>query len=158
MKKTIIVGNIEFLNRRAIIHSVEELYRANSKEEQEALEETFDNEGVDYLVIEEYLGELIVTNKVLVDLLEDNWGSITLQEGRLITNFDKDKAHIFKSAIREYRKIDRTCKLYIKDEAYDVLGRLVEDCNALHLVGEPSFFGLDKFWAIFDEIANNAKN
>lgn len=72
MKKTIIVGSIEFMNRKAIIHSVDELYRANSKEEQEALEEAFDNEGVDYLVIEEYTGELVVTNKVLVDLLEDN--------------------------------------------------------------------------------------
>lgn len=74
MKKTIIVGSIEFMNRRAIIHSVDELYRADSKEEQEALEEAFDNEGVDYLVIEEYTGELVVTNQVLVDLLEDNWG------------------------------------------------------------------------------------
>lgn len=75
MKKTIIVGTIEFLNRKVIVHSVDELYRANSKEEQEALEEAFDNEGVDYLVVEEYMGEIVVTNKLLVDLLEDNWGN-----------------------------------------------------------------------------------
>jgi hypothetical protein len=86
MKKTIIVGNIEFLNRRAIIHSIDELYRADSKEEQEALEETFDNEGVDYLVIEEYTGELVVTNRVLVDLLEDNWGSKPILDEQIANN------------------------------------------------------------------------
>lgn len=86
MKKTIIVGSIEFMNRRAIIHSVDELYRADSKEEQEALEEAFDNEGVDYLVIEEYTGELVVTNKVLVDLLEDNWGNKPLLDEQIANN------------------------------------------------------------------------
>lgn len=89
MKKTIIVGTIEFLNRKVIVHSVDELYRANSIQEQEALEETFDNEGVDYLVVEEYMGEIIVTNRVLVDLLEDNWGNKpTLDEQ--ITNSAKN--------------------------------------------------------------------
>jgi hypothetical protein len=86
MKKTIIVGNIEFLNRRAIIHSIDELYRADSKEEQEALEETFDNEGVDYLVIEEYMGKLVVTNRVLVDLLEDNWGNKPVLDEQIVNN------------------------------------------------------------------------
>ena len=89
MKKTIIVGTIEFLNRKVIVHSVDELYRANSIQEQEALEETFDNEGVDYLIVEEYMGEIIVTNRVLVDLLEDNWGNKpTLDEQ--ITNSAKN--------------------------------------------------------------------
>ncbi len=86
MKKTIIVGSIEFMNRKAIIHSVDELYRADSKEEQEALEEAFDNEGVDYLVIEEYTGELVVTNKVLVDLLEDNWGNKPILDEQITNN------------------------------------------------------------------------
>ena len=86
MKKTIIVGTIEFLNRRVIIHSVDELYRANSKEEQEALEEAFDNEGVDYLVVEEYTGEIVVTNRVLVDLLEDNWGNKPILDEQIANN------------------------------------------------------------------------
>jgi hypothetical protein len=80
MKKTIIVGNIEFMNRKAIIHSIDEVYTADSKEEQEALEEAFDNEGADYLVIEEYTGELVVTNKMLLELLEDSWGNKPLLE------------------------------------------------------------------------------
>ena len=86
MKKTIIVGTIEFLNRRVIIHSIDELYKANSQEEQEALEETFDNEGVDYLVVEEYTGEIVVTNRVLVDLLEDNWGNKPLLDEQITNN------------------------------------------------------------------------
>lgn len=86
MKKTIIVGTIEFLNRKVIVHSVDELYRANSIQEQEALEETFDNEGVDYLVVEEYMGEIVVTNRVLVDLLEDNWGNKPLLDEQIANN------------------------------------------------------------------------
>ena len=86
MKKTIIVGTIEFLNRKVIVHSVDELYRANSIQEQEALEETFDNEGVDYLVVEEYMGEIVVTNQVLVDLLEDNWGNKPILDEQIANN------------------------------------------------------------------------
>lgn len=86
MKKTIIVGTIEFLNRKVIVHSIDELYRANSKEEQEALEETFDNEGVDYLVVEEYLGEIVVTNSCLVELLEDSWGNKPLLDEEITNN------------------------------------------------------------------------
>lgn len=86
MKKTIIVGTIEFLNRKVIVHSVDELYRANSIQEQEALEETFDNEGVDYLVVEEYMGEIVVTNRVLVDLLEDNWGNKPILDEQITNN------------------------------------------------------------------------
>ena len=86
MKKTIIVGTIEFLNRKVIVHSVDELYRANSIQEQEALEETFDNEGVDYLVVEEYMGEIVVTNRVLVDLLEDNWGNKPILDEQIANN------------------------------------------------------------------------
>jgi hypothetical protein len=86
MKKTIIVGTIEFLNRKAIIHSVDELYRANSLQEQEALEDTFDEEGVDYLVIEEYTGELVVTNKMLLELLEDSWGNKPLLDEEITNN------------------------------------------------------------------------
>lgn len=86
MKKTIIVGTIEFLNRKVIVHSIDELYRANSIQEQEALEETFDNEGVDYLVVEEYMGEIVVTNRVLVDLLEDNWGNKPILDEQIANN------------------------------------------------------------------------
>lgn len=86
MKKTIIVGTIEFLNRKVIVHSVDELYRANSIQEQEALEETFDNEGVDYLIVEEYMGEIVVTNRVLVDLLEDNWGNKPILDEQIANN------------------------------------------------------------------------
>lgn len=86
MKKTIIVGTIEFLNRKVIVHSVDELYRANSKEEQEALEEAFDNEGVDYLVVEEYMGEIVVTNECLVELLEDNWGNKPILDEQIANN------------------------------------------------------------------------
>jgi hypothetical protein len=89
MKKTIIVGTIEFLNRKAIIHSVDELYRANSLQEQEALEDTFDEEGIDYLVIEEYTGELVVTNKMLLELLEDSWGNKPLLDEEITNNAKK---------------------------------------------------------------------
>lgn len=84
--KTIIVGTIEFLNRKAILHSISEMYQAYTKEELDALEDTFYHEGVDYLVVEEYMGEIVVTNRVLVDLLEDNWGNKPILDEQITNN------------------------------------------------------------------------
>lgn len=69
MKKTIIVGTIEFLNRKAIIHDIVEVYHAGSKEEQDALEDTFNQEGLDYLTIEKYQGNIEVKKELLTKLL-----------------------------------------------------------------------------------------
>jgi hypothetical protein len=69
MKHTIVVGTIEFLNRKAIIHDIEEVYHAGSKEEQEVLEDTFNQEGLDYLTIEKYQGNIEVTKQLLIKLL-----------------------------------------------------------------------------------------
>jgi hypothetical protein len=72
MKKTIIIGNFEYLNRKAVIHSIEEVYQANTQEELEALLDTFDNEGKDWLVLERTIFTLEITTKGLLDFI---WGS-----------------------------------------------------------------------------------
>jgi hypothetical protein len=72
MKKTIIVGTIEFLNRKVIVHSVDEVYQADTKEELEALQDTFEQEGKDYLVVEWWNGEIEITPSGLLGLI---WGS-----------------------------------------------------------------------------------
>lgn len=70
MDKTIIGGKIEFLDKGlALIHSIDEVYSAGSKEEQDALEDMFYNQGVDWIVVEEYIGRFEVTNKCLLSLL-----------------------------------------------------------------------------------------
>jgi hypothetical protein len=69
MKHTIVVGTIEFLNRKAIIHDIVEVYHAGSKEEQDALEDTFNQEGLDYLTIEKYQGNIEVKKELLTKLL-----------------------------------------------------------------------------------------
>lgn len=69
MEHTIIVGTIEFLNTKAIVHYIDEVYHAGSKEEQDALEDTFNQEGVDYLTIEKYQGDIEVSKELLIDLL-----------------------------------------------------------------------------------------
>jgi hypothetical protein len=69
MKHTIVVGTIEFLNRKAIIHDIVEVYHAGSKEEQDALEDTFNQEGLDYLTIEKYQGNIEVKKELLIKLL-----------------------------------------------------------------------------------------
>lgn len=69
MKHTIVVGTIEFLNRKAIIHDIAEVYHAGSKEEQDALEDTFNQEGLDYLTIEKYQGNIEVKKELLTKLL-----------------------------------------------------------------------------------------
>lgn len=72
MKKTIVVGTIEFLNRKVIVHSIDEVYRADSTEELEVLQDTFDNEGRDWLVLETYTGAIEISIKGLLGLI---WGS-----------------------------------------------------------------------------------
>lgn len=70
MNKTIIVGDIEFLDKEvALIHSVDEVYSIGSKEEQDALEDMCYYEGVDWLVVEEYLGTFSITHSGLLGLL-----------------------------------------------------------------------------------------
>jgi hypothetical protein len=77
MKKTIIVGTIEFLNRKVIVHSVDEVYQADTKEELEALQDTFEQEGKDYLVVEWWNGEIEITPSGLLGLIWGNNPSIT---------------------------------------------------------------------------------
>lgn len=69
MKKTIVVGTIEFLNRKVIVHSVDEVYQADSTEELVALIDTFDNEGRDWLVLETYTGAIEISIKGLLGLI-----------------------------------------------------------------------------------------
>lgn len=70
MDKTIISGTIEFLDRGiALIHSIDEVYSAGSPEEQDALEDMCHNQGVDWVVVEEYLGTFAITHKGLLSLL-----------------------------------------------------------------------------------------
>lgn len=71
MKKTIVVGTIEFLNRKVIVHSIDEVYQADSTEELEVLQDTFDNEGRDWLVLETYTGVIEISIKGLLGLI---WG------------------------------------------------------------------------------------
>ena len=70
MDRTIISGEIEFLDKGvALIHSIGEVYSAGSPEEQDALEDMCYNSGVDWVVIEEYLGTFEITNKGLLSIL-----------------------------------------------------------------------------------------
>lgn len=69
MKKTIIVGTIEFLDRKVIVHSIDEVYQADTEEELEALQDTFEQEGKDYLVVEWWNGEIEITPSGLLGLI-----------------------------------------------------------------------------------------
>lgn len=70
MDRTIIGGEIDFLdNRRAVVHSIDEVYSAGSTEEQDALEDMFYNSGVDWIVVETYFGDIEITRDCLLALL-----------------------------------------------------------------------------------------
>jgi hypothetical protein len=71
MKNTIIIGNFEYLNIKAVIHSIDEVYQAHTQEELVALLDTFDNEGKDWLVLEKTIFTLEITPKALSGLI---WG------------------------------------------------------------------------------------
>ena len=72
MKKTIIIGNFEYLDRKVVIHSIDEVYQATTQEELEAILDTFDQEGTDWLVLETTIYTLEITPKGLLELI---WGS-----------------------------------------------------------------------------------
>lgn len=70
INKTIIGGTIEFLDKGvALIHSIDEVYNVGSIEEQDALEDMFYNSGVDWIVVETYLGDIEVTRECLLSLI-----------------------------------------------------------------------------------------
>jgi hypothetical protein len=70
-KFTIIVGTIEFFPAYALISSIDEVYQAETLQELEALEDSFDDSGLDYLTLEVYSGRIEVTNETLKALI---WG------------------------------------------------------------------------------------
>lgn len=70
-KFTIIVGRIEFFPTHCLISSIDEVFQASSWEELEALEDSFDDSGLDYLTLEVYSGRIEVTNETLKALI---WG------------------------------------------------------------------------------------
>lgn len=70
MNRTIIGGTIEFLDKGvAVVHSIDEVYNVGSIEEQDALEDMFYNSGVDWIVVETYLGDIEVTRECLLSLI-----------------------------------------------------------------------------------------
>lgn len=68
-EKTIIVGHIEFFNRSALIHSVDEVYRVGSAEEQDAIEDMLDEQNADWLVVQDYKGEIKLHKSCLLVLV-----------------------------------------------------------------------------------------
>jgi len=72
MKQTIIIGKFESLNIKAVIHSIDEVYQADTHEELVALLDTFDKEGKDWLILEKTIFTLEITPNALLGLI---WGS-----------------------------------------------------------------------------------
>ena len=69
MLKTVIEGNIEFLNRSIVIHSIDEVYKASSEEGLEAIITTIEDKSKDWLVVEDYKGEIVVAKTFLGRLI-----------------------------------------------------------------------------------------
>ena len=70
MERTIIIGDIKFLDKGlAVVHSIEEVLKAGSKEELDALEDIPYAEGRAWLVVEDYIGEIVVTRQCLLNLI-----------------------------------------------------------------------------------------
>lgn len=70
-KKTIIIGDFKYKNRVVEIHSIDEVYQAHTQEELEAILDTFDQEGTDWLVLETTMYTLEITPNALLGLI---WG------------------------------------------------------------------------------------
>jgi hypothetical protein len=72
-----------------------------------------------------------------------------------LTNFNRSKRPIYDEAIKIYNEKIGEEKLYIEEEAYDLMGRYVPTSNSLHTKRRGS--GLDDFWEIFDKIEKSKK-
>lgn len=68
MLKTVIEGNIEFLNRSIVIHSIDEVYRASSEEGLKAILSMIQDSSKDWLLVDDYAGEIRVTKEFLFSL------------------------------------------------------------------------------------------
>lgn len=70
MDRTIIGGTIEFLDKGlAVVHEVNEVYKVGSDEERDALEDVCYHQGIDWIVIEDYIGDILVTRECLLKLV-----------------------------------------------------------------------------------------
>ena len=67
--RTIVIGKIEFLNIGCIIHNIEEVFKGGSKEETDALIDIPEREGKDWLVIEDYIGQIRLSKQCLINLV-----------------------------------------------------------------------------------------
>ena len=65
--------------------------------------------------------------------------------GHVLTNFDKKRRPLYEKTIM----LAEDPRYYIVEEAFDVHGRPVPYCNALHFNGKGD---TSEFWKIFDEI------
>lgn len=69
MRKTVIEGNIEFLNRSVIIHSIDEVYRPTSEEGLKAILSMIQDSSKDWLLVDDYVGEIRVTKDFLFSMI-----------------------------------------------------------------------------------------
>ena len=69
MRKTVIEGNIEFLNRSVIIHSIDEVYRTTSEDGLKAILSMIQDSSKDWLLVDDYVGEIMVTKEFLFSTL-----------------------------------------------------------------------------------------
>lgn len=65
--------------------------------------------------------------------------------GHVLTNFNRKQRPIYEKAIM----LAEDSRYYIVEDAFDIHGRHVPGCNALHFNGKGD---TSEFWAIFDEI------
>jgi hypothetical protein len=69
MLKTVIEGNIEFLNRSIVIHSIDEVYRASSEEGLKAILSMIQDSNKDWLLVDDYMGDIVVTKDFLFNTI-----------------------------------------------------------------------------------------
>lgn len=69
MRKTVIEGNIKFQNRSVTIHSIDEVYRPTSEEGLKAILSMIQDSSKDWLLVDDYVGEIRVTKEFLFSTL-----------------------------------------------------------------------------------------
>ena len=84
-------------------------------------------------------------NEVEMERFCDIQESYNEQDENLLTNFDKEDRPLYEKAIA----MSGETTLYIREEAYDVYGNLIEEYNALCCTDHKDY---SAFWRCFETV------
>lgn len=74
----------------------------------------------------------------------------TAKDNSLLTNTNKKNENLYKMAIKKYEESGGKLRIFILPNAFDDIGRLVEDYISIHTKDRRTDHG--EFWRMFEKV------